>query len=121
MPDANTLIIGIFATLAQHEREIISSRTKSALQAKRAQGAKPGKLENLTSEGQRKGGETTPRKALANENNRRAASMIASMRQANKNYTEIAAELNWADFRTDKGDQFQATQVMRLVDQQTHS
>ena len=28
MPDANTLTIGIFATLAQHERELISSRTK---------------------------------------------------------------------------------------------
>ncbi len=34
MPDANTLMIGIFATLAQHERELISSRTKAALQAK---------------------------------------------------------------------------------------
>lgn len=31
MPDANTLTIGIFATLAQHERELISQRTKAAL------------------------------------------------------------------------------------------
>lgn len=31
MPDANTLTIGIFATLAQHERELISSRTKAEL------------------------------------------------------------------------------------------
>ncbi len=34
MPDANTLTIGIFATLAQHERELISERTKKALAAK---------------------------------------------------------------------------------------
>ena len=42
MPDANTLTIGIFATLAQHERELISSRTKAALQAKIAQGCPAG-------------------------------------------------------------------------------
>ncbi|GAB3900781.1 recombinase family protein [Spirosoma agri] len=48
MPDANTLTIGIFATLAQHERELISSRTKAALQAKIAKGAILGKPENLT-------------------------------------------------------------------------
>lgn len=48
MPDANTLTIGIFAVLAQHERELISSRTKAALQMKKKQGVKLGKPENLT-------------------------------------------------------------------------
>jgi DNA invertase Pin-like site-specific DNA recombinase len=38
MPDANTLTIGIFATLAQHERELISERTKKALAIKKQQG-----------------------------------------------------------------------------------
>jgi len=42
MPDANTMTIGIFATMAQHERELISSRTSAALQAKKAQGFKLG-------------------------------------------------------------------------------
>jgi len=32
IPDANTTTIGIFAVLAQHERELISSRTKAGLQ-----------------------------------------------------------------------------------------
>ncbi|WP_317039752.1 hypothetical protein [Spirosoma endophyticum] len=100
---------------------MISSRTKSALQAKRAQGARLGKPENLTPEGQRKGGETTRRNALANENNRRAASMIVLMRQAGRNLTQIAAELNRAGFRTAKGGRFQATQVMRLANQHAHS
>jgi DNA invertase Pin-like site-specific DNA recombinase len=31
MPDANTLTVGLFAVLAQHERETISKRTKDAL------------------------------------------------------------------------------------------
>ena len=34
LPDFNTLTIGIFATMAQHEREIISKRTIDALTAK---------------------------------------------------------------------------------------
>jgi DNA invertase Pin-like site-specific DNA recombinase len=31
MPDANTLTVGLFAVLAQHERETISKRTKDGL------------------------------------------------------------------------------------------
>ncbi len=36
MPDANELTIHIFASLAQHERKVISDRTKRALQAIKA-------------------------------------------------------------------------------------
>ncbi|AUD07160.1 resolvase [Spirosoma pollinicola] len=115
MPDANTLTIGIFATLAQHERELISQRTKAALSAKKAQGAILGKPENLTAEAQKKGVAGNVRRAAENENNRRASSMIALMRQAGRNYVQIAAELNRAGFRTARGAQFQATQVKRLI------
>jgi DNA invertase Pin-like site-specific DNA recombinase len=115
MPDANTLTIGIFATLAQHERELISSRTKLALAAKIAQGAKLGKPENLTAQGQQKGGETTRRNALANPDNRRASSVADMMHKAGKNYSEIADHLNRTGFQTVRGCAFQATQVMRLI------
>lgn len=115
MPDANTLTIGIFATLAQHERELISSRTKSALQAKIAQGARLGKPENLTSTAQAKGVAGNVARAAANENNRRALSMVQMMHQSGKNYTEIASQLNHSGFRTSRGCAFQATQVMRLL------
>ena len=115
MPDANTLTIGIFATLAQHERDLISSRTKSALQAKIAQGATLGKPENMTVEAQLKGATATRRAAIENKDNRRATSMIDMMHRAGKNYSEIAAELNSAGFTTARGCEFQATQVMRLI------
>jgi DNA invertase Pin-like site-specific DNA recombinase len=115
MPDANTLTIGIFATLAQHERELISSRTKAALDAKRAQGAVLGKPENLSLASRQKGADATRRNAMQNPDNRRATSMIEMMRRAGKNYTEIAMELNSAGFRTARGCEFQATQVMRLI------
>jgi DNA invertase Pin-like site-specific DNA recombinase len=114
MPDANTLTVGIFATLAQHERELISSRTKAALNAKRVQGAQLGKPENLTADAAAKGRAGNVRRAHANENNRRASSMIEMMRRSGKTYTEIAEQLNRAGFRTSRGCEFQATQVMRL-------
>jgi len=44
MPDANTLTIGVMASLAQHEREMISKRTKQALEAAKARGTKLGGL-----------------------------------------------------------------------------
>lgn len=38
MPMVNTMILGVFASVAQYERELISKRTKDALAAKRARG-----------------------------------------------------------------------------------
>lgn len=118
MPDANTLTIGIFATLAQHERELISGRTRAALRAKVAQGAKLGKPENLTPAAQAKGVAANVARARANENNRRALLLATSLQQAGKNLVQIADQLNGAGFRTSRGFTFQATQVMRLLKRQ---
>jgi DNA invertase Pin-like site-specific DNA recombinase len=38
MPDANTLTIGIIASLAQHQRELVADRTKVALLSKKRAG-----------------------------------------------------------------------------------
>lgn len=115
IPDANTLTIGIFATLAQHERELISNRTKAALAAKIAQGAKLGKPENLTAAAQIKGVAGNQRRAADNENNRRALALASSLHEAGLNYGQIANRLNQAGFLTARGCHFQATQVMRLL------
>ncbi len=48
MPDANILTVGLFAVIAQHERETISKRTKEALAAKKDRGATLGTSANLT-------------------------------------------------------------------------
>lgn len=42
MPVVNTMILGVFAAVAQYERELTSDRTKKALAQKKAQGAKLG-------------------------------------------------------------------------------
>jgi DNA invertase Pin-like site-specific DNA recombinase len=36
MPEANTLTIGVMATMFQHEREVISKRTRKALAEKKS-------------------------------------------------------------------------------------
>ncbi len=43
MPVVNTMILGVFATVAQYERELTAKRTKDALAAKKAQGYKLGR------------------------------------------------------------------------------
>ncbi|MHA6250039.1 recombinase family protein [Pontibacter sp. CAU 1760] len=114
MPDANTLTIGIFAVLAQHERELISSRTKAALQAKKDQGHKLGKPENLTPMARIRSLRSRVDKAAMNENNRRASALIQSYRGQGMNWTEIADKLNEAGFKASRGGEFQVTQVQRI-------
>jgi DNA invertase Pin-like site-specific DNA recombinase len=103
MPNANTLTIGIFATLAQHERELIGSRTKTALQAKIAQGAQLGKPENLTRDAQLKGAAANRRLAVSNPETRKAEGLAKRLRKDNRTYAQIAAELNQFGFKTATG------------------
>ena len=42
MPEANEMVVGIMALVAQAERRMISERTKAALQAAKARGVQAG-------------------------------------------------------------------------------
>lgn len=115
MPDANTLTIGIMATMAQHERELISERTRKALAEKKKQGAILGKPENLTDEAVEKGLQVRQQNARQDANNRRAGAMARSLRQSGHSWAEIARQLNEFGFRTRRGKRFQIVQVQRVV------
>ncbi|MGB0982661.1 MAG: recombinase family protein [Saprospiraceae bacterium] len=114
IPDANTLTIGIFATLAQHERELISSRTKAALAALKKQGKKLGSPQNLTDEARKKAWQANHQKAQRNENNRRASGYIKYLRDGNMTYQAITDRLNSEGFRTARSKYFTPTAVRRL-------
>lgn len=112
VPELNTLTLGIFATIAQHERELISQRTKAALAAKRAQCVKLGAPNpSFTDEQREKAAEARRKQAKSNDNNRRAACAlkgIAGTLQAKAEY------LNNNGFRTSRGAMFTPMQVSRL-------
>lgn len=114
MPDANTMTIGIFALLAQQERELISERTKKALQAKKARGEKLGSPKNMTDSARNKSIQIRKAKADTNENNKKAFALIESMRKNGDSYNTIANKLNECGFLTATGKHFNSIQVQRI-------
>ena len=69
MPEANEMVVGIMALVAQAERRMISERTKAALQAAKARGIKLGnptrRPPKATSESRAKGSATNAEQAQA--------------------------------------------------------
>ena len=116
MPDANTFTIGIFALLAQQERELTSERTRKALQAKKAQGFKLGKPENLTDKARVKSIEVRKSNADDNVNNRKAFALIENMRLSGTSYNKIATQLNEYGFKTSRNNDFHAMSVKQLYE-----
>ena len=117
LPQLNTLTLGIYATLAQHERELIGQRTKAALQAKKARGVKLGSPKATFTDTMRINAiEAIQEKARSNENTIRAVEAIRMILQETKNLSHIAAYLNEKRFQTAKGKSFQPVQVKRLIE-----
>ena len=117
VPNFNTLTLGIFASLAQSERELISQRTKDALRAKKAQGVILGAPNaNFTSEQIKSASIARKQIALENENNMRAKTMIEALLSNTKNCSAIARTLNENGFRTAKNSFFDCKAVKRLIE-----
>ncbi|WP_180754654.1 recombinase family protein [Hymenobacter sp. DG01] len=115
MPDANTLTVGLFAVIAQHERETISKRTRDALQAKKARGAQLGTPANLTTEAVAKGREVRQQNARTHQANRQAARLASLLQAQGHTLQQIAGELNESGYRTRRGKQFFPMSVQRLL------
>lgn len=119
MPNLDTITLGIYASIAQHERETISKRTILALNELKKQGVKLGKPENLTSEARTKGVETIKMNALNNNNNRQATAIILSKRNEGYSFQKTADFLNSLNFRTRNNKLFTSTTVKILFDRAT--
>ena len=115
MPDANTLTVGLFAVIAQHERETISKRTKDALSAKKARGAQLGSPQNFTPAVIAQGQAAMQANARAHQANRQAAQLVELLRAKGQTLWQIAAQLNESGYRTRRGNAFYAATVFRLL------
>lgn len=105
MPQLNTLILGVMATVAQYERELISQRTKAALQAKKEQLKETGGTTDLwgSKNGNKNRSEAVKKAASISASNRRKK---ARQKPENKAFFEfiqdwqaihgkITAETDW--------------------------
>lgn len=111
---SDTLMLGIFATLAQQERELISRRTREALAALKTKGVKLGNpnAADVLRQVSHQGVQARKANAKSNKANRHAYDAIRLM---NGTLNEKAAYLNENGYLTRNGKKFSATQVSRLI------
>jgi len=121
LPEANTLTIGIFATMAQHERETISRRTREALQAKKAQGVKLGNPNGWTKEAMRKAIMTKKTRAANNSMSAKVINTIKDIKELAAYRGEvltkeaIADKLNSYGLTTTRGKRFDRGNIRYLL------
>ena len=110
----NTLTLGIFATLAQRERELISERTKAALQAKKARGERIGREKGCDiSANQKKA--VASIKAGADLFAQKVCPVIKQMAKTGTPLSSIANTLNEQGIKTRRGGKWTATAVKRVL------
>jgi len=106
------------AAISQYEAELVATRTKQALAAKKAQGYTLGNPEHLMDkldEAVAKSVETNKRKAEENPNNKRAAAMLKVLAKEGKTLQEMADYLNEQGFTTSRGFKFTRSSVHVLL------
>ena len=114
MPEADNLTIHVMAAVAEREAQLISSRTKAALKAKKARGLSLGKAENLNLEARLAGAKTNLERAM--HDMRTVAAYASALRRHGSSLRAIAVQLENHGFRTRHGGSWNAVQVKRVLD-----
>ena len=116
LPQFNTLSLAIFIGLAQQERELISQRTKAALNELKRRGVKLGRPNaSFTDEDRVKAGQSNINKSMNHPNNIKAMAVIKLLLKQTNSLTEIARTLNDGGFRTMNDKLFTPCAVSRLI------
>jgi DNA invertase Pin-like site-specific DNA recombinase len=117
-PKANRLTVHILAAVAEHEREMISARTKAALQAAKARGKRLGGDRGNFAQVRALGPAVSvaARAAKADERAALVAPIVKELQAAGASLRTIATELNERGIPTPRGGEWSAVQVKRVVD-----
>jgi DNA invertase Pin-like site-specific DNA recombinase len=106
-PHATRLTLHILAAVAEHEREMISARTKAALQAAKARGVRLGRnAERLAS----------ANRATAVDHANQIKDMLAELNRSGMTTREIAAELTARGITTPRGGRWHPQTVRRVME-----
>jgi DNA invertase Pin-like site-specific DNA recombinase len=122
MPEANHFTVGLMACLADYESELISERTKAALQAAKARGVKLGnpRLAEVRHSDTTAASEASI--AKAKERNAEILEiineMVGEMSSAQReclSLRTLASLLNDAGYKTSRGKEWHPTSVSRVL------
>ena len=115
--DADPFMLHLYAALAEKERRLISERTKSALAAKKANGAPLGNRTNISHAGQ------LGRRAQRAEAGRFAKNVLPVIRsilsRGPVGMVSIAAQLNERGIRTPRGGSWHVSSVANVLSRAT--
>jgi DNA invertase Pin-like site-specific DNA recombinase len=116
MPQANRLTIGIMAVMAQHEREMISTRTKAALQAAKRRGVKLGGDRGYVITAKARAAGKAVRRAKAQARASDLAPVVQELQASGcESLRGIAAGLDERGIPAARGGKWSAAQVARLL------
>jgi DNA invertase Pin-like site-specific DNA recombinase len=114
LPNFDTLSVGIYAVMGQHEAELIAERTKKGLdEAKKKRGE--WRTGGFSSECRERSLNARREKAQTNENLIRAKGMISALRSRGASFYAISRALNDSGMKTSRGAMFTPMAVSRIV------
>jgi DNA invertase Pin-like site-specific DNA recombinase len=115
--DADPFMLHLYAALAEKERRLISERTKAALAAKKANGARLGNPSNITAAGSLGRSVQT---ATAEEFVAGLMPVISAIRSTGANTLEaISCALNQRGIRSARGGKWHVSSVRNLLGRDT--
>lgn len=117
-PQANKMVLHILAAISQYEAELIATRTKQALAAKKVRGSKLGNPEHLLDKHEEaiaNSNKTNREKAKRNPNNKRAVAFLKVLVGQDITLNQMAEILNKEGFVTSQGYQFTPSTVYKLI------